>query len=83
MKDQPKNIYVSRRGITLTDGFYLATNPRTGRIVIISIANGEVYLHDVTRKMNLNDLIYFDSTGYLDISGMLKLIEPKKDKTKK
>ena len=50
-------IHQSKKGITLVDGFYLVRNPRTQTKSVISITNDIVYVHDISRKMSLQDLI--------------------------
>lgn len=76
MAEQKNNhtIYVSKKGIRLTDGFHLVQNPKTQKVNVISISKGVVYLHDITRKMNLNDLVAMDSSNQLDVFGSLELI---------
>lgn len=80
---QQQTIYQTKKGITLTDGLFLVRNPRTQRINVISISKGIVYIHDVTRQMNLQQLIWMDSVGQLEIFETLKLNELEKEKTKK
>ena len=75
-------IYQSKKGITLTDGFYLVRNPRTQAINVISISKGIVYIHDVTRKLNFNELINFDANGQLEIFEKFELVEINKEKKK-
>lgn len=78
----PTIIYQSRTGITLTDGYYLARNPRNRNVCVISIAQGLVCIHDITRQMNLPDLVQMDSIGYLDIYDQLEPVEQLKNKKK-
>lgn len=82
-KVNTKTIFQSRKGLTLTDGFFLARNPRTQAINVIAISKGVVYIHDITRKMNLQELVNLDSQGYLEIFETLKLNELEKKKHKK
>ena len=67
-----KILHQSKKGITLVDGFYLAKNPHSEFISVLSIYKGIVYVHDVTRKMNLDELVHFESLGYLEIFQSLK-----------
>lgn len=76
-------IHQTKKGITLTDGFFLVRNPRTHLINVISISKGIVYIHDVTRQMPLQNLIWMDSVGQLEIFETLKLNELEKEKIKK
>lgn len=69
--------YQTRKGILMKEGFYLATNPRTGKVNVISVSGDEVYIHDVTRKTTLKQLVYLDSVGLLDIFAELKLEQKK------
>lgn len=71
-KNTPLNIYQTKRGITLLDGFFLVRNPRTQKINVVSISRGIVYIHDVTRQMALQTLINMDSLGQLDVFEALK-----------
>lgn len=80
---QPIQIYQSRKGITLIDGFYLARNPRTHLINVISVAKGRVYIHDIIRQMDLQSLIQMDAIGQIEIFETLKLMEVEKYKNKK
>lgn len=75
-------IYQSKKGITLTDGFYLVRNPRTQAINVISISKGIVYIHDPTRQFKLPDLINLDATGQLEVFEKFQLIEIEKEKKK-
>ena len=79
---QTTNIHQSRSGISLIEGFYLARNPRTQRVSVISITKGPVYIHDITRQMSLQDLVQMDATGYLEIFESLKLDKREKEKIK-
>lgn len=76
------NIHQSKKGINLTDGFYLARNPRTQHINVISISKGTVYIHDVTRKMHLDELVNLDSIGYLEVFESLRTSKDIKPKNK-
>ena len=75
-------IFQAKNGITLTDGFFLAKNPRTQILSIIRIYKGVVYIHDATRKMSLTDLVSLDSAGFLEIFEELKSKELSKQKSK-
>ena len=63
----PAIIYQSRTGINLKDGYYLAKNPRTHTVCVISITQGLVCIHEITKQMNLHNLVQLDSNGFLDI----------------
>ena len=78
----PQTIYQSKKGITLTEGFYLVRNPRTQAINVISISKGVVYIHDPTRQLPLTDLINLDSLGQLEVFEKFQLIEIEKNKKK-
>lgn len=82
-KQPPLNIYQSRNGISLIDGYYLVRNPGAKTVAVISIAQGVVSVHSIKSQMSLQNLVNMDASGYLDIFGELKLIEPEKNKTKK
>lgn len=82
-KQPPINIYQNRRGITFLDGFFLARNPKTQKIIVISISRGIVYIHDVFRQTTLQNLINMDAAGQLDIFDSLKLMQSEKNKNKK
>ena len=73
ISDSSKKLHQSRKGITLTDGFFLALNPRTQKVNVISISGDIVYIHDITRKISLEQLVNMDRTNYLDIFESLKL----------
>ena len=76
-------IHQSKKGITLVDGFYLVRNPRTQTKSVISITNDIVYVHDISRKMSLQDLINLDSIERIEVYGELKQVEDSKQKKKK
>lgn len=73
-------IHQSRNGITLLDGFYLAKNPLSQYISVISIYKGVVFVHEVTTKMNMDALVQLDSTGSLEIFEDLKSKKELKEK---
>lgn len=75
---QTTSIYQSRRGITLTDGYFLVRNPNTKIVAIISITQGMVSIHNIKSQMNIQNLVNMESIGQLDVFGSLKLIEPEK-----
>ena len=62
-----KKIHQTKKGINLTNGFYLVLNPKTQKINVISISGEVVYIHDITRKITLEELVNLDRMGYLDI----------------
>lgn len=75
----PSIIYQSRKGIILTDGYYLVKNPKTNVVSVISISNGTAFIHDARTPINLQDLVNMDSTGYLEIYDELKPVEQLKN----
>lgn len=78
---QTINIHQSRRGITLTDGYFLVRNPHNKTVAIISILKDMVSIHHIKSQMGLQHLVNMDSAGYLDVFAALKTIEPQKTKT--
>lgn len=79
---QPVNIYQSRKGITLTEGYFLARNPRTKLVSVISITGDTVLIHDITRQMPLQNFVNMDASGYLEVFDALKRTEIEKEKNK-
>lgn len=73
-------MYQSRKGVWLKDGFYLAQNAQTKKVNVISVAKNMVYLHDIARKLSLDELTRLDKTGYLDVFAALEMIDPQKKK---
>lgn len=78
----PQIIYQSKKGITLVDGYYLTRNPRTKMVSFISISKGVAYIHDITRQMNLTDLVHYDSIGQLEVYDSLVQTEVLKEEKK-
>lgn len=78
-KVPPFNIYQNRNGINFIDGFYFAKNPVTGKVNMLSISKGRVYIHDVIRQMTLQELINWDYSGRIEVFDELK--STKKPKT--
>lgn len=79
---KPIRIHQSKSGITLLDGFFLIKNPRTEKINVISIANGLVYIHDITRQMAVELLAHMDATGQVEVFNELKMTKTEKQKHK-
>lgn len=80
---QTTNIYQSRKGINLTDGYFLVKNPKTKIVAIISITQGVVSVHYVKSQMTVQQLIYMESIGQLDVFEALKMTESEKQSPKK
>lgn len=78
----PQIIYQSRKGIILTDGYFLAKNPRTGNVCVISVTGALVCIHEITKQMSLPDLVNMDAIGYLDIYEQLSPVGFYKPKNK-
>ena len=80
----PQIIYQSKKGITLTEGYYLVRNPRTKVVSIISISKGMVHMHNIVgQPFNLEHLVHYDSTGQLEVYDSLQQTEVLKEKYKK
>lgn len=78
-------IYQTKNGITLVDGFYLAKNPDSDLINVISIYKEKVFVHTVSIEMSMEELVHFDSTGFMEVFEELKkkkdLIKNKTEET--
>lgn len=68
-------IYQSKKGVILTDGYFLVRNPNTKIVAIISIVQGVVSVHHVKSQMNIQQLIYMESMGQLEVFESLKMTE--------
>lgn len=75
---QTTRIYQSRRGINLTDGYFLVRNPNTKIVAIISITKEVVSVHYVKSQMSIQQLMHMESIGQLDVFEALKTTESEK-----